>query len=115
MRAGTGAGRRSPHEARGGPVSSREAFRVCVPESDLLDLRARLAHTRWPEAAPAPGWTQGVPLDVMRDLCRYWASDYRWRDAEARLNAYPQYLVDLDGVRIHVLHARSARPGALPL
>jgi pimeloyl-ACP methyl ester carboxylesterase len=96
-------------------VSSREAFRVCVPESDLLDLRARLAHTRWPEAAPAPGWTQGVPLDVMRDLCRYWASDYRWRDAEARLNAYPQYLVDLDGVRIHVLHARSARPGALPL
>jgi pimeloyl-ACP methyl ester carboxylesterase len=93
----------------------REPFRVRVPEADLADLRARLGRTRWPEAAPVPGWSQGVPLEVLRDLCRYWAHDYRWRAAEERLNAVPQYLVDVDGVRVHVLHARSPHPGALPL
>jgi pimeloyl-ACP methyl ester carboxylesterase len=92
-----------------------ESFAVHVPEPDLVDLRTRLARTRWPEPAPRPGWTHGVPLEVMRDLCRYWATDYQWRTAEARLNAVPQYLVGLDGMQIHVLHARSATPGALPL
>ncbi|MDQ7907497.1 epoxide hydrolase [Phytohabitans sp. ZYX-F-186] len=92
-----------------------EPFRVQVPESDLVDLRARLARTRWPEPAPSPGWSHGVPLEVMRDLCRYWATDYRWRAAETRLNAVPQYRVDVNGVRVHVLHARSVQPGALPL
>lgn len=90
-------------------------FRVQVPESDLIDLRTRLARTRWPEPAPAPGWSQGVPQEVVRNLCAYWAADYRWRAAEARLNAVPQYLVDVNGLRVHVLHARSSHAGALPL
>jgi pimeloyl-ACP methyl ester carboxylesterase len=90
-------------------------YRVRVPEPDLADLRARLARTRWPEAAPAPGWAQGIPLDEVRELCRYWAEEYDWRAAEARLNAIPQYQVTVDGLRIHVLHARSPHPGALPL
>ncbi|GLH98180.1 epoxide hydrolase N-terminal domain-containing protein [Phytohabitans aurantiacus] len=67
-----------------------QPFQVQVPESDLDELRTRLARTRWPEPAPVPGWAQGVPLDVLRDLCRYWAQDYQWRAAEARLNAVPQ-------------------------
>ncbi|WP_250030269.1 epoxide hydrolase family protein [Paractinoplanes maris] len=89
-----------------------EPFQAYVGEADLADLRARLARTRWPEPAPA---TQGIPLEVVAELCRHWATDYRWRAAEDRLNAYPQYLVELDGVKVHVLHARSREPGALPL
>jgi hypothetical protein len=86
-----------------------QPYRVHVPESDLIELRARLARTRWPEAAPAPGWAQGVPLEVVQDLCRYWAEEYEWRSAEARLNTVPQYLVGVDGLKVHVLHARSLR------
>lgn len=92
-----------------------QPFTVHVPEPELAELRARLARTRWPEPAPAPGWAQGVPLEVVRELCRYWAEEYDWRAAEARLNAVPQYLVGVNGVRLHVLHARSPHPGALPL
>ncbi|WP_328470410.1 epoxide hydrolase [Actinoplanes sp. NBC_00393] len=92
-----------------------EPYHVQVPESELTDLRNRLARTRWPEPAPALGWAQGVPLGVVQELCRYWAEEYRWRSAEARLNAVPQYLVTLGGLKVHVLHARSPHPGALPL
>jgi pimeloyl-ACP methyl ester carboxylesterase len=90
-------------------------YRVHVPESDLVELRARLAGTRWPEAATAPEWVQGVPLEVVQHLCRYWAENYEWRTAEARLNAVPQYLVSVNGLEVHVLHARSPHPEALPL
>ncbi|MET8233043.1 epoxide hydrolase family protein [Micromonospora sp. NPDC005298] len=90
-------------------------YRVRVPGAEVADLRDRLARTRWPEAAPAPGWADGIPLPVMRDLCGYWAEGYDWRAAEARLNAFPQYLVGVDGADIHVLHARSPHPGAMPL
>jgi epoxide hydrolase len=92
-----------------------EPYRVHVPESDLVDLRERLARTRWPEASPAPGWTQGIPLELVQDLCRYWADGYDWRTAEARLNAVPQYLVRVHGIQVHVLHARSPYPNAFPL
>jgi pimeloyl-ACP methyl ester carboxylesterase len=92
-----------------------QPYRVHVPESELVELRQRLARTRWPEAAPVPGWTHGIPLDTVRELCRYWAQEYDWRAAEARLNTFPQYLVSVDGTAVHVLHARSPYPGALPL
>lgn len=90
-------------------------FRVHVPEADLDDLRTRLLRTRWPEPSPVPDWRQGIPLEVVQELCRYWLEDYDWRATEARLNAWPQYLVDVDGLDIHVLHARSPHAGALPL
>ncbi|WP_045741746.1 epoxide hydrolase family protein [Actinoplanes rectilineatus] len=90
-------------------------YRVCVPDEDLVLLRDRLERTRWPEPAPVPGWAQGVPLETVRELCRHWATGYDWRAAEARLNAVPQYLVTIDGLTVHVLHARSASPGAFPL
>lgn len=96
------------------PIETRP-YQVHVPEADLIELRARLARTRWPEPAPAVGWTHGVPLDVVQELCRYWAEEYQWRAAEQRLNAVPQYLVSVNGLEVHVLHARSPHPDALPL
>jgi pimeloyl-ACP methyl ester carboxylesterase len=95
-------------------------FQIKIPETDLDDLRDRLARTRWPEAATAEGWTQGVPLDYARELCDYWARQYDWRRCEAELNALPQFRTGLDGggddtVEIHLIHARSPHAGALPL
>jgi pimeloyl-ACP methyl ester carboxylesterase len=95
-------------------------FRVEVPETELDDLRERIARTRWPEPATSQGWTQGVPLDYARELCDYWVREYDWRRCEAELNALPQFRTGLDGggddtVEVHLIHARSAHPGALPL
>ena len=92
-----------------------ESFRVDVPEVALSDLRERLQRTRWPEAEPVGDWSQGVPLATVRALCEHWATDYDWRATEARLNAVPQLRVAVDGVRLHVLYARSPEPDALPL
>ena len=90
-------------------------YRVHVSREDLADLRDRLRRTRWPEAAPAEGWGHGVPLQVMQDLCDHWLEHYDWRATEARLNAVPQLLATVDGLDVHVVHARSPHPGALPL
>jgi epoxide hydrolase len=92
-----------------------EPFRIEIPDADLEDLRDRLRRTRWPEAATAGGWTQGVPLDYLRELCAYWAQDYDWRATEARLNAVPQFRAQTDGLGIHLLHVRSPEPAATPL
>ena len=92
-------------------------FRIEIPQADLDDLRARLANTRW--ADPAPGapsdFSRGVPLDYLKDLTKYWATDFDWRAQEARLNAYPQYLTEIDGQTIHFIHVRSTEPDATPL
>jgi pimeloyl-ACP methyl ester carboxylesterase len=90
-------------------------YRIEIPDSDLADLRERLRRTRWPEAATVDDWSQGVPLAYLRELCDYWAGRYDWRATEAKLNALPQSRVEIDGLGIHVLHARSPRPDALPL
>jgi hypothetical protein len=90
-------------------------FRIDVSDTDLADLRDRLRRTRWPEPGTAEGWSQGVPVTYLRDLCAYWAEHYDWRACEARLNAMPQYRTEIDGLAIHFLHVRSPHPGALPL
>jgi len=90
-------------------------FRLAIPDEELQDLRSRLARTRWPERETVPDWSQGVPLDYVQDLCRHWADGYDWRRAEAALNAAGQFRVELDGLGIHFLHARSPHPGALAL
>jgi epoxide hydrolase len=92
-----------------------EPFRVSVPDAALDDLRQRLARARWPEPATVTDWTQGVPVDWLRALCDHWAGGYDWRRLEARLNALPQYVTELDGIEIHLIHLRSPEPGALPL
>ena len=90
-------------------------FSIDVPQSDVLDLRARLRSTRWPEPASVDDWAQGVPLDYVRDLCGYWADGYQWYDRQARFNDFDQFVTDIDGLRVHFLHVRSVRPRALPL
>jgi pimeloyl-ACP methyl ester carboxylesterase len=90
-------------------------FRIEVPEADLADLRQRLARTRWPDPECVDDWSQGVPLAYVQDLARYWASGYDWRACEARLNAFDQFVTDIDGLDIHFIHQRSANPDALPL
>ncbi len=90
-------------------------FTIDIPQSQLDDLRARLALTRWPEKETVADWDQGVPLAYARDLAAYWANDYDWRRCEAALNAHPNFLVEIDGLDIHFLHIRSANPAARPL
>jgi hypothetical protein len=90
-------------------------FRIHIPEKDLVDLRHRLAATRWPEKETVADATQGVPLATMRELVRHWQTDYDWRKVEARLNALPQFITEIDGLDMHFLHVRSKHDKALPL
>ena len=90
-------------------------WHLAVAQVELDDLRDRLARTRWPERETVPDWSQGVPLSYVQDLCRYWAVDYDWRRAERALNAVGQFRAEIDGLGVHLLHAQSAHPGALPL
>ena len=91
------------------------SFRVEIPQTDVDDLRDRLARTRWPDELPGAGWSQGVPLGYLRELADYWRTTYDWRAQEARLNQIPQFTTTIDGQTIHFLHARSPEPDALPL
>lgn len=92
-----------------------QSFAIDVPETDLRDLRQRLAQTRWPDQLPDIGWEYGVPVDYLKKLTHYWQTSYDWRAQEAQLNKYPQFTTTIDGQRIHFLHVRSPQPEALPL
>lgn len=86
-----------------------------MAEAVLDDLRARLRNTRWPDAELVDDWSQGVPLAYVREVCRYWADEYDWRIREAALNRFDQYVTEIEGVDIHLIHQRSPNPDALPL
>jgi pimeloyl-ACP methyl ester carboxylesterase len=88
---------------------------VNISEEALIDLRRRIAATRWPERELVNDAKQGVQLATMQKLARYWASDYDWRKVEAKLNALPQFVTTMDGLDIHFIHVRSKNPNALPL
>src|SRR3954447_156663 len=90
-------------------------FTVEIPQADLEDLRARIAATRWPEKEGVEDASQGVQLATIQALARYWAQEYDWRKCEARLNAVPQFMTEIDGLDIHFVHARSKHEDALPL
>lgn len=92
-----------------------ESFTAQVPEADLQDLRERLARTRWPESVRDVGWSYGVPLDWLQEMARYWENDFDWRAQEARINRYPNYLVDCDGFRVHAIRVPAEREPAIPL
>jgi pimeloyl-ACP methyl ester carboxylesterase len=103
---------------RSAPAATDDAirpFHIDVPDEDLVDLRRRLAATRWPEKETVADDSQGVPQDMLRDLVRYWQSDYGWRKVEARLNALPQFITEIDGLDIHFIHVRSKHENALPM
>src|SRR5213592_4336158 len=90
-------------------------FSVDIPEEKLVGLRQRLATTRWPERETVTDDTQGVQLGTIQELARYWATDYDWRKCEAKLNALPQFMTEIDGLDIHFIHVRSQHENALPL
>jgi pimeloyl-ACP methyl ester carboxylesterase len=90
-------------------------FNFSAADEALVDLRRRIAATKWPDRETASDATQGVQLATMRELARYWATDYDWRKVEARLNGLPQFVTKIDGLDIHFIHVRSPHEDALPL
>jgi pimeloyl-ACP methyl ester carboxylesterase len=97
------------------PNESIRPFRINVAQSELDDLRGRILATKWPEPETVSDNSQGVPLDLMQDVARYWATDYDWRRCEARLNALPNFMTTIDGLDIHFIHVRSPHQNAMPL
>lgn len=90
-------------------------FSISIPQADLDDLHHRIALARWPEKETVADWSQGVPLARLRSLVDHWQYRYDWRAREARLNAWPQFRTEIDGLDIHFLHVRSPHEGAMPL
>jgi pimeloyl-ACP methyl ester carboxylesterase len=103
------AARATPEEGSIGP------FHINVPEEQLVDMRRRLAATRWPDRETVTDDSQGAPLATIQELARYWETDYDWRKVEARLNDLPQFITEIDGLNIHFIHVRSKYENALPL
>src|SRR5215213_10659138 len=90
-------------------------FRIDVPEEDLLDLRRRITATRWPDPETVSDRSQGVQLTKLQPLVEYWGTDYDGRKVEAKLNALPHFITEIDGLDIHFIHVRSEHEDALPL
>jgi pimeloyl-ACP methyl ester carboxylesterase len=105
----------SPPAPMGRPFHAGSPFRVEITAEAIDDLRARLRHTRWPEPATVEGWQQGTPLGAAKDLAAYWADGYDFAAAEQRLNRHPQFRTVIDGLSVHFVHLRSARPDAVPI
>jgi len=98
-----------------GRATAIRPFRVDIPQDDLADLRRRVEATRWPERETVPDQTQGVQLATMQELARYWGTEYDFNRVQARLDAFPQFMTEIDGLDIHFIHVRSEHPDALPI
>jgi pimeloyl-ACP methyl ester carboxylesterase len=103
------------HAAAATENSAIRPFRINVPDDQLVDLRRRIVATRWPDRETVNDRSQGVQLAEFKEMVRYWGTDYDWRKAEARLNAWPQFITTIDDVDIHFIHVRSRHPNALPI
>src|SRR5580658_869286 len=98
-----------------GDKTAIRPFRVGFSDAELADLRRRVNATRWPERETVADDSQGVRLAMMQDLAAYWGTDYDWRKCEAKLNALPNFITEIDGLDIHFIHVRSQHEDALPL
>jgi pimeloyl-ACP methyl ester carboxylesterase len=96
-------------------ASNIRPFSVNIPEAALTDLHRRLMETRLPDKETVPDYTQGVPLKTIEQVLHYWRDSYNWRKVEARLNSYPQFISEIDGLDIHFIHVRSKHEDAMPL
>jgi pimeloyl-ACP methyl ester carboxylesterase len=96
-------------------AAETQPFHLEIPEEQINDLRRRIAATRWPSEELVPDRSQGVQLALLRELARYWQTDYDWRKAEGKLNALPQFTTEIDGLEIHFIHVRSPHENAMPL
>jgi len=90
-------------------------FKVKITDSEIRDLKMRILNTKWPSKELVDNQTQGVPLSTMQSLAKYWATQYDWKKIETRLNTYPQFVTQIDGVDIHFIHVRSKHKNALPM
>src|ERR1700694_305410 len=98
-----------------GDKTAIRPFQVKVPETELTELRRRINATKWPEREQVTDDSQGVQLDTIQKLARYWGTEYDWRKVEARLNALPNFITNIDGLDIHFIHVRSRHENALPM
>src|SRR6187551_1617410 len=89
-------------------------FKIAIPDAAIADLKERLAMTRWPTEVTAD-WNRGQPVSFIKQLADQWLNHFDWRAVEARLNAYPQFLTEIDGQRLHFVHVKSSKPNAFPL
>ena len=96
-------------------MAAIEPFSISATTHQLDDLKRRLNNARWPEKETPDDWTQGIPLAYAKEICQYWANEYDWPAREARLNAFPQFRTEVDGLGIHFVHVQSPEAGALPL
>jgi pimeloyl-ACP methyl ester carboxylesterase len=96
-------------------AAETQPFHIEIPEEQMDELRRRIASTRWPGEELVPDRSQGVQLGMLRELARYWVTDYDWRKAERKLNALPQFTTEIDGLEIHFIHVRSPHENAMPL
>ena len=111
-----GAALLAPSALRAAPAESPiRPFRIDVPEEAVSDLRRRVAGTRWPDRETVSDATQGVNLATMQKLARFWREDYDWRQTEAKLNRFSNYITSIDGLDIHFIHVRSKQANALPV
>ena len=90
-------------------------FHFKASQADLTDLRKRIRATKWPEPEQVSDASQGVQLATMQKLAQYWATEHDWRKSEARINAVPNFITEIDGLDIHFIHARSKHENALPM
>src|SRR5262245_13331876 len=103
------------HVAAAGENDAIRPFAISFPEEALVDLRRRINATKWPDRETVADATQGVQLATTQALARYWATDYDWRRCEAKLNAVPNFITEIDGLDIHFIHVRSKHENALPM
>ena len=96
-------------------MSQITPFEINISDDQINDLKPRLANTRWPEKETVDDWTQGTPLAYLQEVCEYWGKEYDWRDREAKLNRFPQFKTNIEGLDIHFIHVKSPEPGARPL
>jgi pimeloyl-ACP methyl ester carboxylesterase len=111
----TGLGMRAADMVAPGKDEAIRPFHVDIPDADIADLRRRILATRWPEKETVTDFSQGVPLATMQKLGHYWSTQYDWRKVEAKLNSYPQFITEIDGLDIHFIHVRSKEKNALPM
>ena len=114
--AATGVGSMLPlHPALPATSDTIRPFRIDIPEADIVELRQRVQATRWSDRETVKDQSQGIPLAKIKPLIEYWGSGYDWRKAEAKLNALPQFVTEIDGLDIHFIHVRSKHRNALPV
>jgi hypothetical protein len=90
-------------------------FKIAISQTELDDLQDRIKRTRWPGEIAGEGWKRGMPLDYTKKLAEYWRTEYDWREQEAKINEFPQFIAEIDEQPVHFLHVRFLRPKCYPL